>query len=95
MSLFLYDEEESPREDTPMFNDIMKEKFGDYHEINTSTINDEKDEYFGNTLVQIIHDNVWKDVWFDNDEIVSIVETHPDCLTGDELDKWKEICENK
>lgn len=77
-----------------MFNDIMKEKFGDYHEIGSSPILDDEDNsYSGNTLIQIIHNNLWKDVWINEDEICSIVVVYPECMGGRELNKWKTLCE--
>lgn len=75
----------------------MAEKFGDYHEISAKIIPDDDDTnpFRGNTLIQIIHNNIWKDVWIIEGKIDQIIYVYPDCMGRDELNIWKTLCEKR
>lgn len=75
-----------------MFDTILKEQFGEYYQVSAKTIDDDS-IYRNQTIIQIIHENRWKDVWIDEDNIVSIIHVHPDCMGNDELNIWKDLCD--
>ena len=46
--------------------------------------------YANQTLIQIIHEDSWKDVWIDNDQVVRVVKVYPESMSEEELAIWKE-----
>lgn len=60
------------------------------HKVVGQTEYDDSSHYANQTLIQIIHEDSWKDVWIDNDQVVRVVKVCPESMSEDELAIWKE-----
>lgn len=68
---------------------LLDERFGKYHVLNEETYTD-GGLYNGDTVVQIAHNDTWKDVWIVDNQIFSVIEVSESSMSGEELDLWRE-----
>ena len=79
-------------------NEIMKvisENFTNYHMIYIANKSYEDDPFSHMQVVQIMHENKWKDVWIEGNEINKIVVVNPDIFGEREEEIWRLLKEKE
>jgi hypothetical protein len=71
------------------YRELLDERFGKYHVFSEETYAD-GGLYTGDTVIQIAHNDVWKDVWIVDNQIYSVLEVDERSMSSEELGLWKE-----
>lgn len=71
---------------------IIKELFGDVYIISVSDA-PRTSNWPECTVVQIIHENCWKDIWLNGTELQKTVKAREDVLSDAEMVIWQDLCD--